>query len=812
MRQAILYAMQALPQGTVTFVFTDIEGSTRLLRELGEGYIRALADHRRVLRDAFSARGGIEVDTQGDGTFFVFPGAADAVAAAAAAQAGLASGPIRVRMGLHTGDAVLTDEGYVGMDVHRAARIAAAAHGGQVVVSAATRELAGGAGLTDLGEHRLKDLSAPERLYQLGDGAFPGLKTLGKTNLPVPATTFLGRERELAEVLELARGRGRLLTLTGPGGTGKTRLALQAAAELGDDYEDGVFWVQLAPLPDADLVLEVAAQTLGARGELAAHIAQRRLLLVLDNFEHVIAAAPKVSELLESCPRLSLLVTSRERLAIAGEQEYPVPTLGDRDGVTLFVDRARALDPGFVADDAVAELCARLDHLPLALELAAARIKLFSPERLLGRLGERLDLLKGGRDADPRQQTLRTTIEWSHGLLNERERRAFARLSVFAGGWLLEDAEAVCEADVDTLGSLVDKSLVTSRGDRFSMLETIRHFAAEKLAEAGDADAIRLRHAEHFAVLACRLSEPARHSDEDALARLDDEHDNMRTALRLAVDDGDLDLGQRLIEGLWFFWITSGYTAEGDRWVRQLLMCSSEQADPQLLSLAGELARFAGDLERAVRLKERAISLFEAKGERRTARDDDNFASVLTDLAETLIALGDLERAQAEAERALAIRVESGEPWGMAHARDALVRLEISRGDFARAAALAEESLLEWRTTQRWSDIAQELFYAASAHRRAGNAERAEPLLREGLALAAEIEDWAVTVECLEEAAAAELARGRPERARALLAAVRAWREESGFSWSLDDDVPRVHDVDGAPMSLRKAVAYALGD
>jgi predicted ATPase len=751
--------------------------------------------------------------------FFVFPRATEALAAAEAAQASLADGPIRVRMGLHTGEPQLTDEGYVGVDLHRAARIAAAAHGGQVVLSAATRALVTGSAFTDLGEHRLKDFPAPERVYQLGDGEFPPLKTLGKTNLPVPPNAFVGRERELADVRDLLAGPARLLTLTGPGGTGKTRLALEVAAELASEYDDGVFLVQLAPLREPDLVLDVAAQTVGARGDLAAHIANGRVLLLFDSFEHVVSAAPQLSQLLTACPRLDLLVTSRERLAITGEQEYAVPTLATTDGVALFTERARALDPSFVADRTVEELCARLDHLPLALELAAARIKVFSPASLLGRLGERLDLLKGGRDADPRQQTLRAAIEWSHDLLGEEERRIFARLSVFAGGWLLEDAEAVCDADPDTLGSLIDKSLVASRGSRLSMLETIRQFAAEKLEEAGEARAVRRRHAEHFAAAAWTLATPARYSDEAAFARLRAEHDNMRLALAFAVEEGDVVLGDRLVEGLWFFWIASGYTAEGDRWARQLIDPAPERAGAQLLSLAGELARFGGELERAVDLKERAIALLQARTPR-TPADDSNLASALTDLAEILVARGELERAQAEAERALALRSELGEAWGMAHARDALVRLEISRGDFARAAELAEESLAQWRTTERWSDIAQELLYAASAHRRAGDLARAEPLLREGLTLAAEIEDWSVAAECLEEAAVHALALGRAEAAIRLLGAVRAWREDTGFSWSLDGggqpvvDVPLIADADrllaeGMQMSLPEAVAFA---
>jgi adenylate/guanylate cyclase family protein/AAA domain-containing protein len=404
-----------LPSGTVTFLFTDVEGSTRLLSELGGAYAGALAEHRRILRDAFSRHGGVEVDTQGDAFFVSFASAREAVAAAREAQAALEGGPIRVRIGLHTGEATVTDEGYVGIDVHRAARIAAAGHGGQVLLSQSTRDLIDG-DVCDLGEHGLKDLSAREHLYQLGDADFPRLRMLYQTNLPIPATPFLGRDRELTEVSGLLeRGGVRLLTLTGPGGTGKTRLALQAAAAVADRYPDGVWWVPLAPLRDPALVLDSAAQALGGKERLAEQVGDRKLLLLLDNFEHVIAAAPRLSELLQSCPNLDILVTSRELLQLTGEQVYPVPALADAEAVELFLDRARAVQPGFDGNGRVRELCARLDNLPLALELAAARTRVFATEELLALISRRLDFLKAGRDTDPRQQTLRATIACSPG-------------------------------------------------------------------------------------------------------------------------------------------------------------------------------------------------------------------------------------------------------------------------------------------------------------------------------------------------------------------------------------------------------------
>ena len=507
---------RALPTGTITFVFTDVEGSTRLLNELGaDAYADALAEHRRALREAFARHDGVEVDTQGDSFFIAFSTAPAALAAAAEAQQALAAGPVRVRIGIHTGTPHVTDEGYVGRDVHRAARIGAAGHGGQILVSASTASLVEEDSLRDLGEHRLKDLAASERIYQLGGEAFPPLRSLQQTNLPIPATAFLGRQRELDEVTSLLRdGHARLVTLSGPAGSGKTRLALQGAAEASDHYPDGVFWAPLAALRDSGLVLEVAAQALEARSSLAERVADRRLLLVLDNFEHLIDAAPELARLLGDCPNLQLLVTSRELLRLPGEQAYPVPPFEPHDATEFFTARAQAVDPRFEPSSVVEKLCSRLDNLPLALELAASRIAVLSPEQLLGRLSERLDLLKAGRGVDPRQQTLRATIEWSYDLLDEDEQVLFERLSVFAGGCALEAAEEVCAAEIDTLQSLIDKSLLRRQGERFWMLETIKEYAAERLEQRGEAMVLSDRHADHFIALAERAAGNA--PDEDA--------------------------------------------------------------------------------------------------------------------------------------------------------------------------------------------------------------------------------------------------------------------------------------------------------
>ena len=409
-----------LPTGTVTFLFTDVEGSTSLLRELGaEAYADALAEHRRVVREACAAKGGVEVDTQGDAFFVAFPSAPGAAAAAQAITDALEPGPISLRIGLHTGTPLVTDEGYVGDDVHFAARVAASGHGGQVLLSqSATRELVDGLSLTDLGEHRLKDIEGAVSIYQLGNETFPPLKTISNTNLPRPASSFIGREREREDVVRELRDGARLLTLTGPGGSGKTRLALEAASELVPAYKAGVFWVGLAALRESSLVTETISQTLGAKDGLAAHIGEREMLLLLDNLEQVIEAAPELATLLTACPNLTLLCTSRELLRVRGEVEYDVPPLASSEAVTLFCERSR-LEPS----EEIAELCARLDDLPLAVELAAARTKALSPAHILERLSQRLDLLKGGRDAEARQQTLRATIAWSYDLLSEGEQR-----------------------------------------------------------------------------------------------------------------------------------------------------------------------------------------------------------------------------------------------------------------------------------------------------------------------------------------------------------------------------------------------------
>ena len=686
-----------LPSGTVTLLFTDVEGSTRLLHELGsDAYAAALAEHRRIVRETCARFDGVEIDTQGDAFFVAFPTAPGALSAAGEMTEALVSGPIRVRIGLHTGTPLLTEEGYVGGDVHRAARIAAAGHGGQVLVSASTASLVE-LGLTDLGEHRLKDLAASERVYQLGGDEFPPLKSLYRTNLPVPSTPFLGRERELMEVASLlTREDVRLLTLTGPGGTGKTRLAMQAAGALAERYPQGVFLVPLAALRDPELVMEAAGQVLGAKDGLAEHIQDKELLLLFDNFEQVVEAAPEVAELLAACPNLDLLVTSREPLHVTGEQEYPVAPLVHEEGVSFFLARARAVKPDFQADDAVSEICLRLDDLPLALELAAARVKALSATQILERLEQRLPLLTGGpRDLPERQRTLRATIEWSYDLLTPDEQRLFARLSVFAGGCTLEAAEEIPDADFDTLQSLVDKSLVRHNEERYWMLETIREYATERLEESGEAEELRGRHAKHFLTLAEEAEPQLREGPKEWLDRLEREHDNLRAALDLFEASGETQLALRLEGAVWWFWDARSHLVEGRRRLESTLAADERPTAVRARALngAGEMAINAGDIAAARLLAQEALGLHRALG---SAWDT---AYCLHLLGHATIIEKEFQRAKPLLEESARLFRELGDQHHGLFATHLLAWNSYLGGDGARAQALWEDNLRDARAT-----------------------------------------------------------------------------------------------------------------
>ena len=586
-----------LPAGTVTFLFSDVEGSTTLLHELGaESYGRLLMEHRGVMRAVFAKNGGVEVDTQGDAFFAAFPTARGAAAAAREIRDTFAPGRIHVRIGLHTGTPHLTDDGYVGEDVHLGARIASAGHGGQILLSAATSAAIAASDAVDLGEHRLKDFAEPVAIFQLGNGQFPPLKTISNTNLPHPASSFVGREREVAEIASLVRNGARLVTLTGPGGTGKTRLAIETASELVGEFRAGVFWVDLSSVREARLVPDTIAQTLGAKGTLAGHIGERPMLLVVDNLEQVIDAAPDLSTLLAACSGLQMIVTSRELLRIRGEVEYAVPPLAGREAVTLFVTRANMTE-----DPAVERICARLDDLPLAIELAAARARVLTPAQILARLDQRLPLLTtGARDVSERQRTLRGTIAWSYELLDAEERRLFAHLAVFNGGWTLEAAEAIAHADLDVLQSLVEKSLVRHEGDRFAMLETIRDYARERLDATDESDVLAVRHAEFFLALAEREEAATISGDPgETLDSLERVHDNLRAAMERFKATGENERAMRLGAALYEFWCLRGYAREGFRRLEDVLAQDQRgtEARAKALLASAHLAPKAGASE-----------------------------------------------------------------------------------------------------------------------------------------------------------------------------------------------------------------------
>ncbi|HET7744552.1 MAG TPA: adenylate/guanylate cyclase domain-containing protein [Gaiellaceae bacterium] len=731
-----------LPTGTVTFVFTDVEGSTRLLDELGaELYAQALDRHREVIREACAKRGGIEVDAQGDAFFFAFPTAPEALEAAREFTERLGVGsPIHVRVGLHTGTPLVTEEGYVGADVHRAARIAAAGHGGQVLVSASTAPLLG-TELRDLGEHRFKDLSAPERVYQLGGNEFPRLRTLYRSNLPVPATPFLGRERELEDVRELlSRDGTRLLTLTGPGGTGKTRLAMQAAGALSDRYPDGVWWIPLAPLRDPELVLDTAALALDAKVDLAEHIAGRSLLLLFDNFEQVVDAAPRLAELLAACEALNLLVTSREPLHLTSEHEYPVPPLEHEEGVRFFVNRARSVDPTFEADDAVSEICRRLDDLPLGLELAAARVKILSSEQLLARIDERLPLLTGGaRDLPERQRTLRATIEWSYDLLNPAEKDLFARLAVFSGGSTLVAAEDVTGAELDTLQSLVEKSLVRYGADRYWMLETIREFALNRLEESADAEALRERHAAFFLAFARSSEMHVTGAEQQVwLERLAAEHENLRSALDRFSETGDGETALALASSLVVYWFVRGHYGEGLAWLEQSFDHSSTRESPALAKAlwgAGFFGVLIGNLEPALDRLERGLAM---------ARRVDDPSTVGRCLA-VLGLLAFFRNEPAEARTLFEESVEAaraaGDMWCLADSLGTLGSVLPLQGDLDGADASGLEGLSIARQAGDQQGIRMCLFGLALSAVRRGNLEHAAQFADEGLEISQRIGD-----------------------------------------------------------------------
>ena len=727
----------ALPTGTVSFLFTDIEASTRLLQHLGDGYVDVLAQYQRLLRSTVGERGGQVVDTQGDALFVAFARARDALVAAIEVQRAIHgfSWPedtsILVRMGLHTGEPLSAATGYVGMDVHRAARICVAGHGGQILLSMVTRELIAddlpeGVSLQDLGEHRLKDLARPQHLFQVvapGLRAnFPPLKSLDSlpNNLPIQLTSFIGREREMSEVKRLL-ATTRLLTLTGAGGAGKTRLLLQVAAELLEEFIDGVWLVDLASLSQPDLVPQTVASAVSLREQpgcqmietLSDFLRRKSLLLLLDNCEHLVSACAQVTHtLLRACPCLRILATSRERLGVAGETAWRVPSLSlpdpqrlpslecltEYEAIRLFLERAVAVLPTFAATNQnaqwIAGICHQLDGMPLAVELAAARVNTLSPEQIATRLGGRFRLLTGGSRTDlPRHQTLRGAMDWSYDLLSEKEKVLLRRLSVFAGGWTLEAAEEVCSGEgleahevLDLLAHLVEKSLVVAeqpRSARYRLLETVRQYARERLLEAGESDELRARHRDSFN----RQAEAPEPTLDAWLQRIETEHDNMRAVLEWSREKGDTETILRLANALDTFWNRRGYWREGRQWL-ELALARTSGVDSSLRARAlysvGTLAWLRGDISSVVYLEE-SLAL------RRELEDKEGMAASLDMLGIAAYRQGDYTKAVELLEQSLTLRREQGrkEPFTL-YLLGIVARI---RGDYELAEALGGEAL-----------------------------------------------------------------------------------------------------------------------
>jgi predicted ATPase/class 3 adenylate cyclase/Tfp pilus assembly protein PilF len=866
------------PTGTVTFLFTDIEGSTKLWERHPEAMQTALARHDEILRGTTEQHGGYVFKTMGDAFCCAFPTAPDALEAALEAQRRLLSsewketGPLRVRMALHTGAAEERDGDYFGPPVNRVARLMSAAHGGQVLLSAATHEmvrdqLPAGINLAELGEHRLKDLFRPERVFQLVapdlPSEFPPLRTLDtyRNNLPLQPTPLVGREKEVAEVRDLLGGdETRLLTLTGPGGIGKTRVALQTAADLLEDFPDGTFFVPLATLTEAELFLPALAETLGVRetgeqplGEtLKDYLSERRLLLLLDNFEQVLGAAPIVTELLAGAPGLKVLATSRTSLRLYGEHVYPVPplTLPDLErppplerltqyeAVGLFVERAQALKPDFkVTNDsaaAVAEICVRLDGLPLAIELAAARITMLPPKAMLQRLTSRLKLLTGGaRDLPERQRTLRGTIEWSHALLDEGEQLLFGRLAVFSGGRTLEAIEAICDAQgdlpvdaFDGISSLLDKSLLRQEegpnGEpRFVMLETVHEFAREKLAESAEAEKIKRVHAQYFRTLAEEAYPELKGPNQlEWLERLEAEHDNMRAALSWALERKEAEVVLGLGGALSWFWSLRGYHSEGRRWLEVALAMDgrgSPEVRAMALAGAGALASQQGDYDRAQEACEEGLELLahqareasEAKrcllaclgwtawerGDYRRATElyeeslalsremSDTWwlASTLSDLAVVSHDRGDSERATELYEQSMDLFRELGDKQSLAFCLNNLAMLVYSQGDLGRAAQLTEESVALLREPGARGAVSMGLYNLGWMALLQDDLGRAADLYRESLSLSWDAGLNPLVQNALEGLACVAGIRGEAKRAARLWGAAQGLHETKGI-------------------------------
>lgn len=848
------------PSGVVTLLFTDIEGSTKLLRTLSpDAAVDAFALHNRLLREAFARHGGYEKRTEGDSFFIVFQDATRAVAAAVEAQRLLAaqtwpgSVPVRVRMGLHTCEPTQVDGDYFGLDVHRAARIASAGHGGQVLLSQATQRAAAlpaGVALRDLGEHRLKDLAQPEWIYQLQidglDREFPPLNSLETpTNLPASVTPLIGREADVAAVEQLLRRDDvRMVTITGTGGSGKTRLAVAVAERLGHVFLNGLAFVDLTMVTDPVQVAGAIAMAIDLPTDpgvpvidsVTTQLRDRAVLLVLDNFEHVATAAEDLATLLVGARRVKVIVTSRAVLHIAAEHEYPLRLLTPDASLELFVERARATRPAFELTSAgaeqIREICARLDHLPLAIELAAARVKLLSIEQLLAQLDSRLGLLGGGRrDVPARQQTLRDTIAWSYDLLPPEVAALLRRAAVFVGGIALDALEDVSDGDPQTFAGvemLLDQSLLRHDSDtgRFSLLETIREFALEQARAGGESAETSRKHAAFFTDLASRIEVGVNGPDRATWRkRLDDELPNLLAALEWALEaePPQAESAAAVAVALCTHFYEHGHAVEGAAWLRRAHALEGIPVilRARLAQRLGVLLDQKADKAGAAVVLEEAIELFRQVGDRVGQ------ARALNSLGSAVRTPGSTTRAREVYAEALRIRTDVGDEGGVSVTTFNLAQLAMDDGDFETARRLFERSHeIDTSLGEEWGAAVGSLGIAAAAVAQ-GDLEEAAPRLRSAVQFFLDAEDEDHLAEALVVCADESVVLGRPERAARLLGAADGLWTRLGLPLSPADAVPveRCRSVveaalgaeafarateQGRAMTADQAVAFAL--